>query len=74
MSRGRAGGLLSVIGDIHLLYFAPGFAALGCGVPGMAYILSTSNCIFNGMPPESYRIMLDEYHRLSESAAAAEGA
>ncbi len=38
---------------------------------GMPYIFSTSNCVFNGMPPESYRIMLDEYHRLSESAAAA---
>ena len=31
---------------------------------GKPYIFSTSNCIFNGMPPESYRIMLDEYHRM----------
>lgn len=28
---------------------------------GKRYIFSTSNCIFAGMPPESYRIMLDEY-------------
>lgn len=31
------------------------------GGVGMRYIFSTSNCIFSGMPPESYRIMLDEY-------------
>lgn len=31
---------------------------------GKPYIFSTSNCIFKGMPPESYRIMLDEYHRI----------
>ena len=30
---------------------------------GKRFILSTSNCIFQGMPPESYRTMLDEYHR-----------
>jgi len=30
---------------------------------GSRYIFSTSNCIFDGMPPESYRIMLDEYNR-----------
>ncbi len=28
---------------------------------GKRYIFSTSNCIFEGMPPESYKIMLDEY-------------
>ena len=28
---------------------------------GHRYIFSTSNCIFAGMPSESYRIMLDEY-------------
>ena len=33
---------------------------------GKPYIFSTSNCIFPGMPPESYRIMLEEYRRLSE--------
>jgi len=32
---------------------------------GKPYIFSTSNCIFNGMPPESYKIMLDEYARIS---------
>jgi len=32
---------------------------------GKPYIFSTSNCIFDGMPCESYRIMLDEYHRLA---------
>jgi len=31
---------------------------------GKRYIFSTSNCIFKGMPPQSYRIMLDEYRRL----------
>ncbi len=31
---------------------------------GKPYIFSTSNCIFNGMPTDSYRIMLDEYQRL----------
>ena len=31
---------------------------------GKPYIFSTSNCIFKGMPPESYRIMLDEYHQI----------
>jgi len=36
---------------------------------GMPYIFSTSNCIFNGMPPESYRIMLDEYKRLCRKGA-----
>jgi uroporphyrinogen decarboxylase len=30
---------------------------------GKRYIFSTSNCIFPGMPPESYRIMLDEYQQ-----------
>ncbi len=34
------------------------------GGSGRRYIFSTSNCIFKGMPPESYRIMLDEYQRL----------
>lgn len=29
---------------------------------GKRYIFSTSNTIYDGMPPESYRIMLDEYH------------
>lgn len=32
---------------------------------GKPYIFSTSNCVFEGMPPESYRIMLDEYHRMA---------
>lgn len=31
---------------------------------GKPYIFSTSNCIFKGMPSESYRIMFDEYQRL----------
>lgn len=31
---------------------------------GSKYIFSTSNCIFKGMPPQSYRVMLDEYRRL----------
>jgi uroporphyrinogen decarboxylase len=33
------------------------------GKPGGRYIFSTSNCIFKGMPLESYHIMLDEYAR-----------
>jgi len=36
---------------------------------GKRYIFSTSNCIFQGMPPESYRIMLDEYQRLSAASS-----
>ena len=31
---------------------------------GKRYILSTSNCIFEGMPHESYEIMLDQYKRM----------
>jgi hypothetical protein len=31
---------------------------------GKRYIFSTSNTVFAGMPPESYRIMLDEYQGL----------
>jgi uroporphyrinogen decarboxylase len=31
---------------------------------GKRYIFSTSNCIFAGMPPESYRLMLSEYQRM----------
>ncbi len=31
--------------------------------PGGRYIFSTSNCLFAGMPLESYHIMLDEYRR-----------
>ena len=33
--------------------------------PGGRYIFSSSNCIFNGMPLESYHIMLDEYEKLA---------
>ena len=35
------------------------------GKPGGRYIFSTSNCIFKGMPLESYHIMLDEYNKLA---------
>lgn len=38
------------------------------GGVGKRYIFSTSNCVFAGMPPESYRIMLDEYRRLERAA------
>lgn len=31
--------------------------------PGGGYIFSTSNCIFDGMPLESYLVMLDEYEK-----------
>jgi uroporphyrinogen decarboxylase len=34
------------------------------GGVGKPYIFSTSNCIFKGMPPESYKIMHDEYLRI----------
>ena len=34
------------------------------GGSGRRYIFSTSNCIFKGMPVESYEIMLDEYRDL----------
>ncbi|MDD3927721.1 MAG: uroporphyrinogen decarboxylase family protein, partial [bacterium] len=33
------------------------------GNRGGRYIFSTSNCVFNGMPLDSYHIMLDEYRR-----------
>ncbi len=33
------------------------------GGVGKRYIFSTSNCIFDGMPPESYRMMLAEYRK-----------
>jgi uroporphyrinogen decarboxylase len=39
------------------------------GGVGKRYIFSTSNCIFKGMPPESYRIMLDEYRRITRREA-----
>jgi uroporphyrinogen decarboxylase len=35
------------------------------GKPGGKYIFSTSNCVFNGMPLESYHIMLDEYNKMA---------
>ena len=35
------------------------------GKPGGRYIFSTSNCVFKGMPLESYHIMLDEYESLA---------
>ncbi|MCL2884005.1 MAG: hypothetical protein FWF49_00790 [Oscillospiraceae bacterium] len=31
--------------------------------PGGGYIFATSNCLFKGMPLESYHIMLDEYNK-----------
>lgn len=34
------------------------------GGVGKPYIFSTSNCIFEGMPAENYKIMLDEYERV----------
>jgi len=40
------------------------------GGVGQRYIFSTSNCIFAGMPPESYRIMLDEYGAICSEAEA----
>ena len=39
--------------------------AMQHGKPGGRYIFSTSNCIFKGMPLESYHIMLDEYEKLA---------
>lgn len=35
------------------------------GMPGGRYIFSTSNCIFSGMPPKNYEIMLNEYEKLA---------
>ena len=40
------------------------------GGVGKRYIFSTSNCIFHGMPPESYRIMLDEYRKICTAHTA----
>ena len=39
--------------------------AMKHGKPDGRYIFSTSNCIFKGMPLESYHIMLDEYEKLA---------
>lgn len=39
--------------------------AMQHGKPGGRFIFSTSNCIFKGMPLESYHIMLDEYEKLA---------
>jgi uroporphyrinogen decarboxylase len=35
------------------------------GKPGGRFILSTSNCIFAGLPLDSYHVMLAEYERLA---------
>jgi uroporphyrinogen decarboxylase len=35
------------------------------GKPGGRFIFSTSNCIFSGLPLESYHVMLDEYEKLA---------
>jgi len=37
--------------------------AMHNAMPGGKYIFSSSNCIFSGLPLESYRIMLDEYQK-----------
>ena len=39
------------------------------GGVGKPYIFSTSNCIFKGMPPENYRIMLEEYRKINEQGS-----
>ena len=39
--------------------------AVNSAKPGGKYIFSTSNCLFEGMPLQSYLIMLDEYERLA---------
>ncbi|MCL2159973.1 MAG: uroporphyrinogen decarboxylase family protein, partial [Oscillospiraceae bacterium] len=33
--------------------------------PGGRYVFSSSNCIFAGLPLESYHVMLDEYEKLA---------
>ena len=38
------------------------------GGVGKPYIFSTSNCIFEDMPPESYKIMFEEYNRILKDA------
>ena len=37
------------------------------GGVGKRYIFSTSNCFFDGMPNESYDIMLREYKKIISS-------
>jgi len=34
---------------------------------GKPYILSTSNCIYKGMPVDSYKVMLDEYRKMKNA-------
>lgn len=41
------------------------------GGVGKRYIFSTSNCIFSGMPPTSYDIMLDEYRLIKAAPRSA---
>ncbi len=51
--------------------------AMTHGKPGGGFIFSTSNCVFKGMPLESYHIMLDEYARhatYNEAERATRGA
>lgn len=48
-------------------------ACMQYGGIGKSYIFSTSNCIFHGMPTESYRIMLDEYSRLCQEVVSNKG-
>ena len=37
--------------------------AMTHGKPGGGYFFTTSNCPFNGMPPERYRLVLDYYRK-----------
>ena len=39
--------------------------AINSAKPGGRFIFSTSNCIFKGMPLESYVIMIDEYEKMA---------
>lgn len=70
--KARYGQKLFLMGNVHTAMMQStneddirGFVryCMGCAKPGGRYILSTSNCIFQGMPLESYLVMLDEYEK-----------
>lgn len=70
----KYGDKLFLMGNIHTAKMQStneeeirGFVrySMAHGKPGGRYILSTSNCIFKGMPLSSYLVMLDEYEKLA---------
>jgi uroporphyrinogen decarboxylase len=68
----RYGDQLCLIGNVNCAMLDTGTPeqiaesaryALRSGMPGGGYIFSTSNCIYTGMPLNSYEVMLDVWRR-----------